>query len=299
VFVSAIITTYKRPHFLKTCLQSVFAQGDVLLEVIVVDDGTPGEANATICAAFPEVTYVKIPNSGGPATPRNVGFGLSKGPYVAFIDDDDQWLPTKSASQVAILNDNPDYVLVHSPMEVVNEDGSPRNEICGIPGRPDYKHGLVWQRMVGNFTLMMPTVMLRREVFDWVGGFNEKLPPGFEDVEFWTKASFYGPFFYQPEVTALYRATPGGLSRHNPLVVHQPLYVLEGVLQLAKAGKISPEQQQQAIDNLAGDQIRRFSMHPITALKNCFSIQPFWWLRLQKLKMLAVEVFRYYFKKTS
>jgi glycosyltransferase involved in cell wall biosynthesis len=293
MLLSVIITTYNRPQYLKQCLQSVFVQEAVEMEVIVVDDGTPGEANANICATFPGVTYLKIPNSGGPARPRNIGYEKSRGDFIAFLDDDDQWLPLKSAKQIEILATHPEFVLVHSPMKVIREDGSVRDEICGEPGTPGFKHGWVFERMVGNFTLMMPTVLFKRYLFVAAGGFDETLPPGFEDIDFWTRCSFFGPFFYQAEITAVYRATDGGLSRNNPLIVNQPLYLLKGINQIKS--KITKHQYKRALQNLIVDQIRRLNINFFKAFFNLFKISSFWFISKRNFKSFALEIYRLVF----
>lgn len=295
MLLSAIIITYNRPQYLEQCLKSVLTQDAVDMEVIVVDDGTPGSANQIVCEQFPNVRYFKIPNSGGPARPRNVGFEKSKGDFIAFLDDDDQWLPFKSASQIDILLKNPEFSLVHSPMQVINENGSVRDEVCGEPGTRGYKHGWVSERMVGNFTLMMPTVLFRRPLFEAAGGFDETLPPGFEDIDFWTRCAFLGQFYYQNAITALYRATDGGLSRNNPLVVNQPLYILKGIQRLKNDKKLTDLQYESALQNLVIDQIRRLHLNFTKAFFNLFSIKSTWFFSLRVLKSMALEIYRIIF----
>ncbi len=91
--VSVIIPTYKRTAYLKLTLDSIQNQTFQDFEVIVVDDGTPTEENRLLCEQYEKVQYIKIENSGGPAKPRNFGIQKAKGKYLAFVDDDDIWLP--------------------------------------------------------------------------------------------------------------------------------------------------------------------------------------------------------------
>ena len=88
--VSVIIPTYNRTHFLKETLNSIVSQTYSNIEIIVVDDGTPGDDNEKLCSEYNNLTYIKINNSGGPASPRNVGISNSKGKYIAFVDDDEK-----------------------------------------------------------------------------------------------------------------------------------------------------------------------------------------------------------------
>jgi glycosyltransferase involved in cell wall biosynthesis len=299
LLVSVIITTYCRPHLLKQCIQSVVSQSYQNIEIIVVDDGTPGDDNEKVCSGFQNVYYIKIPNSGGPARPRNVGAKNAKGELIAFLDDDDQWLPHKIAQQVEILEQNTDFDLVHSPMQVMDESGQLQNQICGIPGSEDYKHGWVWERMVGNFTLMMPTVLLRKKLFDKADGFNEFIAPGFEDIEFWTRCAYLGKFYYQNTVSSLYRSSKGSLSDRNPLLVHQPLFIYRGLVLSISKGIIKSNQLPFIRTNLALDQVRRLQLGFATAFLNLFFIDIFWLLRKRVIKSFVLELYRILFTKRN
>ena len=173
--VSVIIPTYNRPDFLKLTIESILCQTYPKLEIIVVDDGSPGDHNQQLCKQFPEVNYIKIPNSGGPARPRNIGIGRAEGEYIALVDDDDIWLPEKIEKQVHILNTNPDFGLVHGPCEIIDENGTKTGKVMGRKGASCEKHGDVKLRMIGNWTIMMPTPLVRNTVFKQVGGFNAVL----------------------------------------------------------------------------------------------------------------------------
>ena len=93
--VSVIIPTYNRTDYLKITLNSVLSQTYKNIEIIVVDDGSEGDANKILCDSFSNVIYIKIKNSGGPARPRNTGIKAAKGELIGFTDDDDIWLPQK------------------------------------------------------------------------------------------------------------------------------------------------------------------------------------------------------------
>ena len=155
--VSIIIPTYKRTDYLKLTIRSILDQTFQDFEIIVVDDGTPTDENRLLCEQFQKIVYIKIENSKGPAKPRNVGIKQAKGKYIAFVDDDDIWLPEKLQKQVNVLDNNPDFGLVHSCCQVINGQGIVKNEIVGRPGNPQVKHGDVSMRMIGNWTVMMPT----------------------------------------------------------------------------------------------------------------------------------------------
>ena len=102
--VSVIIPTHNRPLQVVQAVQSVFNQSFQNFEVIVVDDGS------TVCkSGFNDlpVRYIKQEHLGAPAA-RNRGIKESKGKYVAFLDDDDTFLPEKLERQVGFMEANPD-----------------------------------------------------------------------------------------------------------------------------------------------------------------------------------------------
>jgi glycosyltransferase involved in cell wall biosynthesis len=102
--VSVIIPTYKRASLIARSINSVLRQTYRDIEVIVVDDGSPDNTGEVVAAIRDErVRYMRHErNKGLPAT-RNTGIRAASGEYVAFLDDDDEWLPEKLEQQVPLL----------------------------------------------------------------------------------------------------------------------------------------------------------------------------------------------------
>ncbi|MDR2927797.1 MAG: glycosyltransferase [Cytophagaceae bacterium] len=226
--VSVIIPTYKRAHYLKETLKNVHEQTFSNFEVIVVDDGTPGDENRQVCSTFPAVIYKKIENTRGPAIPRNEGVKLSKGEYIAFIDDDDLWAADKLERQVKVLDENPDFGLTHCCCKVIDSKGCETGKIVGRLRNPMRKHGYVFDDMIGNFTVMMITPLIRRELFDCLGGFNQTINQRIvvaEDVEFFTRLAFITKFYYIDEPLAYYRIHSNNISNSNFGYVYLPLEI--------------------------------------------------------------------------
>ena len=113
--ISAIITTYKRDEgIVLNALKSVESQSYPVYEIIVVDDnpfnnGQESDLSRSIRFAVSEkAVYLKQPkgNAGANAA-RNLGIQNASGDYIAFLDDDDEWLPTKIEEEIqAFSNDN-------------------------------------------------------------------------------------------------------------------------------------------------------------------------------------------------
>lgn len=100
-FVSVVIPTRNRPELVLRAVESVAAQSYGNLEIIVVIDG-PDTATESALASFgdPRLRVLALPESRGGSDARNAGIAASKGEWVAFLDDDDEWLPEKLARQL-------------------------------------------------------------------------------------------------------------------------------------------------------------------------------------------------------
>lgn len=113
--VSCIIPSYKRVNMLKRAIDSVLFQTYREIEILVVDDNIPGDEYSIQIEKIVEdysqenrVILVKQPVHINGAEARNAGIRAAKGNWIAFLDDDDEWLPTKIERQMSALKFNPD-----------------------------------------------------------------------------------------------------------------------------------------------------------------------------------------------
>lgn len=286
--VSVIIPTYKRSGYLKLTLQSILNQTFKDFEIIVVDDGTPNDENLFLCQKFEKVKYIKIENSGGPAKPRNIGIRKAKGKYIAFVDDDDLWLPNKLEKQLTVLENNPEFGLVHCCCQVIDEDGIAGNTIVGRPGRPEVKHGDVAMRMMGNWTVMMPTPLVRLEIIKCVGFFNEIIPPALEDIEYWTRCSFACKFFYQDEPLVQYRVHAKNISKNNPDYFYLPLFMKSILQNQLSIKRINKKEYRLLLTSLSRMQIKMIHEGFFKVIKNLFMLDFFWFCKVSNCKLLLV-----------
>ena len=103
VIVSVVIPTRNRPQLVKRAVNSVRAQTLQELEIIVVIDGEDRATLKTLAAiAEPRLQIVRLPESKGGGAARNVGIAHARGEWIAFLDDDDEWFPTKLEQQLAV-----------------------------------------------------------------------------------------------------------------------------------------------------------------------------------------------------
>ncbi len=212
--VSIVISTHNRPLLLQEALQSVLNQTYQNIEIWVIDDETPGHENGEYCNNYKNVNYLKIHSTGTQSNPRNVGASLANGKYLGFLDDDDNYEPQKIEKQVAILEANPAYGLIHGPCKVMNNQGEVTGKIIGKTRNPNEKHGKLFPKMVGRWGILMPSPLMLRSLFLKVGGFRTTLHGTIQDTDLWTRLSIYTDFFYLEEPLVVYREHTENRTTH-------------------------------------------------------------------------------------
>lgn len=172
--VSVIVPTHNRSSLLSRAINSVLKQSHRVLECIIVDDAS-SDNSAEIVANFDDtrLVYLRHETSRGASAARNTGIAHSKAEMIAFLDDDDEWLPEKLEKQVPILeNAAPSVGMVYCWMNYYDHGKLIKEH------HPTYRgyvlpYILDRQRIGG-----CPTLLVRRSVVETVGGFDEKLPRG-------------------------------------------------------------------------------------------------------------------------
>ena len=102
--VSVIIPTHNRADLVPLAIQSVLQQTYTNLECIVVDDASTDNTEETVRTIIDErIIYLRHENNKHASAARNTGIKYARGEFIAFLDDDDEWLPTKLEKQVPFL----------------------------------------------------------------------------------------------------------------------------------------------------------------------------------------------------
>jgi len=180
--VSVIIPTYNRWPMVGEAVESVLAQRFRNFDLIVVDDGsTDGTANELVKYES-RVRVISQPRKGVSAG-RNHGVMIAQGRYVAFLDSDDLWLPKKLEIQTAFMEQHPEVEICQT------EEVWLRN---GIRVNPKEKHrkpsGDIFRRSLDLCCVSPSAVMMTKELFEKVGGFDESLAVC-EDYDLWLRIS--------------------------------------------------------------------------------------------------------------
>jgi glycosyltransferase involved in cell wall biosynthesis len=174
--VTTIIPTRNRAAFLRDAIESVLSQEvPGRHEIIVVDDSSTDETQQII--AQYNVISVKV-KSGRPSITRNAGLRRATGKYIAFLDDDDVWLPNRLKPAIEMLEANPQLGMVYAPYQPadihLNPFGAPH------PPAPMYEGQPVVEFI--QTACAMNCVLVRKSVLDDVGYFDER-QYGSEDMD--------------------------------------------------------------------------------------------------------------------
>lgn len=221
--VSVIVPTYNRATLIARALRSVLAQTYQNIEVIVVDDAS-SDTTTEVVASLQDgrIKYIRHDANRGGAAARNTGISAASGSFIAFQDSDDEWVSDKLEKQVRVLLAAPAKVgVVYCGFWKVTPQ-----ERSYIPSDVPLKAGYIYPALVdGNF-IGMPTVVVRAECLDAVGGFDESLPR-LQDWELFIRLSrrFEFSFIDEPLVTAYH--TEGSISTNGAALVKALQILLE------------------------------------------------------------------------
>lgn len=210
--ISVVTPCYNAQRFIGQTIRSVLDQTYQDFEVIVVDDGSTDRSSQIVQQFSDARIQLLSQTNGGPAKARNTGVRAAAGEFLAFLDADDLALPHRFASQLAILEADPQLSVVGSGYVWIDENGAqlpwPHHSWQHAPDLNDLASWLVDCPFVPSAT------MLRRQAWEDVGGFDEELV-GPEDWNFWMRLVITGHLMtWQQEVVCLYRRSANSLSEN-------------------------------------------------------------------------------------
>ena len=210
--VTIIIPTYNPCEYLDKTLSSIYAQDYKNIEVLVVDDCSDDVALQYIYKLqelYKFNLYVLNENSGGCAKPLNEGIKIARGKYIGICAQDDFHLIEKTSRQVRYMEANPNFLI--SFTDVFSVIGG--NDVQYIKQKtPMRKSGRIFEDvLLQRFYIPALSVLIRREVFDVVGGFDENLL--IEDWDMWLKIANKFEIAYLDVATACYRSHSENISK--------------------------------------------------------------------------------------
>jgi glycosyltransferase involved in cell wall biosynthesis len=222
--VTIVVPAYNADRWLRDALNSAVAQAYQAHEIIVVDDGSEDRTGEIARSFGNKIIYIKQSNQGVSAA-RNTALRAATGDWIALLDSDDLFVPEKLEKQVAVIEANPELVVVYSAFQYLFSDG----EILQKPSFPAVK---LWPGLRYRTPILPSTSMIRRSALEEVGGFSTEYHHG-EDWELWFRlVRRYGAKAFQdvPEILTTYRHWENNVTKNFTRTAAATLRLLDTVL---------------------------------------------------------------------
>lgn len=198
--VSVIIPTKDRPHYVAQAICSVLNQEFRDFEILVVD-GTAEDHTEEVISKFTDqrIRYIPQEIDKGVSAARNLGITRSRGEFVAFLDDDDLWMPRMLEAQLCQFIRKPWIGAVCTSAFLVRKDGK------SLGRWHPYLRGNIFPKILEkNYLGNCSGMMVRKNCFERAGLFDENLPAA-EDWDMWIRLAKFYDFDYVDEPLLLYR----------------------------------------------------------------------------------------------
>lgn len=219
--VTVVIPAYNAMTYLPETLDSVLKQTLTDIEVLIINDGSTDH----IVSWASEITDSRVHlifqrNQGLPGA-RNTGIIHAQGEYVAFLDADDLWEPTKLEKQAHCLDSKPEVGLVYTWTLLVDQQGKSTGVVTAA-----HIEGNVWEKLLlGDVVGSGSSAMIRRSCFETVGLFDTELT-SIEDCDMWVRIAAHYSLAVIKEVLVYYRQHSRNMSRdYNKMMQNSRLKI--------------------------------------------------------------------------
>ncbi len=184
MLISVIIPVYYREAFLPTAVESVLNQTYKNFELLIIDDNSHDETYFSVINFLKDkrVSYYFLNKNHGVSFSRNYGIKKAKGEYIAFLDSDDYWLPTKLEKQIDYMKEK-NFKICQT-----EEIWIRRGKIVNPKKKHKKIEGDIFEKSLELCIVSPSAVIVKREVFEDIGFFDENMQ-ACEDYDLWLRVS--------------------------------------------------------------------------------------------------------------
>jgi len=211
--VTVVIPVHNAGRYLREAIASVLSQTFKDLECVVVDDGSTDDAREIVAeAAHDRRVRYQYQVQGGCASARNAGVRVARGRWLAFLDADDRWLPTKLDRQLTLLETRGDGFAAFCRMRLIDPAGTP----LGVESTPStLSECQARELQFGNvISGSASAVVVATETVRRLGYFDEALW-AVEDLDMWRRLAEFGIRFLEVDETLVeIRIHPGSMQQN-------------------------------------------------------------------------------------
>lgn len=220
--VSVLVSSYNYGRFIGAALASVRAQTVPDFEAVVVDDGSTDETFDVLADFLRDPRFRLVRQEhGGPSRAKSVGIVRARGEYLAFLDADDVWEPTKLQRQLELFDSDPRLGVAFTRRRFIDPEGQPV-----VRPQPVVAERTGLDELFRQNVICFSSAMLRRTVAEHVGLFDAGLPLAL-DYDFWLRVARRYPLACVDEALTAYRVGHGNLSRRIAQRIHAALFIME------------------------------------------------------------------------
>ncbi|MCS6823818.1 MAG: glycosyltransferase [Cytophagaceae bacterium] len=214
--VTVICICHNQANYVEECLQSVYAQTYSNIELIVVDNGSTDGSQAVIAKVIkPNTLYFPLDDNIGMCAAFNKGLAHAKGKYIINLAADDVLMPAKIELQVLFFEQQDSNTgVIFSDALLIDENSKPlktfykrNNQNQLLTTVPE---GYIYEHLLRHYTVSSPTLMVRKSVYDEIGGLDESLV--YEDYDFYVRTGKKYKYMFQNEVLIKKRISAGSAS---------------------------------------------------------------------------------------
>lgn len=227
--VSVLIPSYNRAYIVRDAIQSAMNQTYQRFEIVVVDDGSTDNTRELISSlGIDRLRYIRHEENRGCSCAYNTALNAATGDTVAFLDSDDIWRPDYLRRLMDVLLKHPEVAAVFSDTELVQRDRRIPSLMSLMTKFPD----VLRERSKSDYYVLTPremylclleevpikpsAVIVRREVFTHIGGFNEAWPSG-TDWDLFLRMSKHYAFAYVDTALVIQTAGEDSTFRNNQI----------------------------------------------------------------------------------
>lgn len=230
--VSVIMATHNDEKFIEDSILSVLKQDFSNFEFIIINDGSTDKTLDIVTGLAKKDNRIVVINqkNQGLVKSLNNGLTIAKGKYIARIDGDDQWLPHKLTTQVKLMQENSNIVLISGGVELIDQNSMPSQMLLTSNKDCDIR-----RIMTITNPLVHSSFFFRKDIALKYGGYPDACPA--EDYALASKMLSDGEFYIIPYPIIRYRINPEGISQKN----HQKQDQLANKISLENWEKFPPE----------------------------------------------------------
>jgi len=216
--VTVICLCYNHAAFVQEAIESVFNQTYKPIQIIIVDDASTDnsvEVINNVIKRRPDIAFLPLHSNHGICKAFNKALPLVQGEFIIDFATDDVMLPQRIEKQIAAFDDSDkQYGVVFTDAVYISETGTfIRNHFDYLFSKKlltDIPEGDVYKDILSIYFVAAPTMMVRREVYDQLQGYDETL--AYEDFDFWVRSSRSYKYHFLDEKLTKIRLTKKSMS---------------------------------------------------------------------------------------